>query len=382
MTAGRPTVARIDLAALRANLASVRAMAPGQALIAVVKADGYGHGGPCVARALAEAGAEMLAVLTLDEARPLREAGVELPILLLAGVHDAEEAAEALALAATPVVHHAGGLERVARAAAAAGRRAPVHVEIDTGMRRMGVAPSDAVALVAAVAEAPALELAGVFTHLARADEPELGPSREQLALFGRLLAELRAQGIEPGCVHAAASAGLYAWPKLADVAPQTDAVRPGIFLYGSNPVGHAELSLQPVMTFTTRVVQLHEVAPGDHVGYGGLWRATARGRIATLASGYADGVPRCLAEPGRPTAWVAIGHRRFPLAGRVSMDYLTVDLGADANDVSLGDDAVLFGRTPSGETLSVDDLAAAAGTVGYELLVRVGGRVPRVVDG
>ena len=380
MSDGRGTIARIDLAALRANLETVHRMAPGREAIAVVKADGYGHGGPTVARALTDAGAEALAVLTVDEARPLREAGVATPILILAGVHDAAEAAEAVALEATPVVHHDGGLAHVARAAGAAGRSCPVHVEIDTGMRRMGVAPDGAVALVQKVAETGEVELAGVFTHLAKADEADLGHAREQLGLFGRLLSEIRGLGIEPGRVHAAASAGVLAWSDLADAAPETHAIRPGIFLYGSNPVGHADLPLAPVMSFETRVVHVRRVETGDTAGYGGFWSAPGPGRLATLAAGYADGVPRCLGEPGRPPAYVAIGNRRFPISGRVSMDYLTVSLGDDANDVSIGDTAVLFGATPSGDTLSVDTLADAAGTLGYELLVRVGGRVPRVV--
>jgi alanine racemase len=382
MNRGRATIARIDLAALRANLETVRRMAPGQEVIAVVKADGYGHGGPTVARALTEAGAEAVAVLTVDEARPLREAGVATPILILAGVHDDAEAAEALALEATPVIHHEAGLAQVGRAAAAAGRACPVHVEIDTGMRRMGVAPDAAVELVARVAESRDLELTGVFTHLAKADEADLGHAREQLGLFGRLLAEIRGRGIEPRRVHAAASAGLLAWGGLGDAAPETQAIRPGIFLYGSNPVAHADVPLAPVMTFETRVVHLRRVERGDTAGYGGFWSAPGPGVLATLAVGYADGVPRCLGEPGRPPAFVGIGNRRFPVAGRVSMDYLTVSLGDDANDVSIGDAAVIFGATPSGDPLSVDALADAAGTLGYELLVRVGGRVPRVVVG
>jgi len=382
MIHGRPTIARIDLSALRANLATVRAMAPGRAVIAVVKADAYGHGGPAVARALAGAGVESMAVLTVEEARPLREAGVATPILLLAGVHDAAEAAEALAIDATPVMHHAGGLALAAEAAAAAGRACPVHVEIDTGMRRMGVAPDEAVDLVARVAGTRELELRGVFTHLAKADEPDLSHAREQLERFGGLLSEIRGRGIDPGQVHAAASAGALAWDAFGDAAPETHAIRPGIFLYGSNPVAHVALDLAPVMSFVTRVVHLRRVAKGDTAGYGGFWSAPRAGRLATLAAGYADGVPRCLAEPGRPPAFVAIGNRRFPLAGRVSMDYVTVDLGDDANDVSIGDEAVLFGATSSGDPLSVDGLADAAGTVGYELLVRVGARVPRVVTG
>jgi alanine racemase len=375
MDGGRPTVARIDAAALRANLATVRERAPKQAVIAVVKADAYGHGAVRVSQVLAAAGVEWLAVLSVAEACVLRDAGIHLPILILSGVHDAEEAREALAHELCPVVHHEHGAELLAQAAARSGAVCPVQVEIDTGMRRMGVAPGEARALIERVAADPALRLAGVFTHLARADEPDPAPSLEQVAALAGILAELR---VDPGQVHVAASAGLLTWPALAVDAPPTHAVRPGILLYGSNPATHVELEAQPVMTLATRVVHLRDVAPGDGVGYGAIFRAPRRGRIATLAAGYADGVPRCLGEPGRPPAHVLIGNRRHPVAGRVSMDYLTVFLAAEGNGVSIGDEVVLFGRSAGGALLRVDELAAATGTIAYELLVRVGGRVPR----
>jgi len=317
------------------------------------------------------------------EAVPLREAGIALPVLVLAGVHDAEEARAALASQLVPVIHDPAGMELLQKAAGAAGGICLVQVEVDTGMRRMGVAADRAAALVASVVAAPGLRLSGVFTHLARADEPDLASAREQLVRFGRLLAELRQRGIDPGEVHAANSAGLLSWSELADEAPDTDAVRPGILLYGSNPCPHRDAALEPAMTLATRVVALREVAAGDGVGYGALWRAPRPGWVATLAAGYADGVPRCLSEPGRPPAQVRIGNRRFPIAGRVSMDYLTVDLGAGANDVSIGDEAILFGRTARGDVLPVEALADASGTISYELLVRVGARVPReLVEG
>lgn len=378
MDGGRPTLARIDADALRANLAAIRERAPGREVIAVVKADAYGHGAPEVARILESAGVEQLAVLSVAEACALRDAGSERPILILAGVHDAEEAREAVARALVPVVHHEGGAALVARAAADAGCTGSVHVEVDTGMRRMGVAPGEAAALVARVAADPALALAGVFTHLARAEELDPAASLEQLALFSRLLATLRERGIDPGQVHAANSAGVLAWPAFADAAPATHAVRPGILLYGSNPAPHVDVAAEPVMTFATRVVHLRDVSPGDAVGYGALFRAPRRGRVATLAAGYADGVPRCAGEPGRPPAYVLVGNRRFPITGRVSMDYLTVFLDDEAADVALGDEAVLFGRSSGGATLRADELAAATGTIAYELFTRVGTRVPR----
>jgi len=385
MSRGRPTVARVDLDAARANLAALRHRVPGREVIAVVKADAYGHGAVPLARALVGAGAERLAVLSVDEAAALRDAGLGAPILVLGGVHDAAEAREAAARGVTPVVHGAEGLALLAGAVPAGPEALPVHVELDTGMRRMGAAPEAAAELLAAAAATPRLRLEGVMTHLARADEADPAPSREQLALFGRLLGAARARGVDPGCVHAAASAGCLAWKALADAAPETHAVRPGIALYGADPMArpspHAPAALAPVMTLATRVVAVRRIRRGEPVGYGDIWRAPRAGRIATLAVGYADGVPRCWGEPGRPPARVAIGGRRFPVAGRVSMDYVTVDLG-EANDVSTGDEAVLFGRVAAGDVLPVEVLAEGAGTISYEILSRVGTRVPREIRG
>ena len=301
MDGRRPTVARIDRAALRANLATVRARAPGRAVIAVVKADGYGHGAVTVARTLADAGSEWLATLSVEEAVELRDAGLTLPILVLAGVHGDEDAREAVARDLCPVLHHEAGLEAVARAASAAGRVCPVQIEVDTGMRRMGVAPDQTTLFVDRVVREPALALAGVFTHFARADEPDPAASREQLEQFGGLLAALADRGVDPGSVHVAASAGVLIWDSLGPDAPRTDAVRPGIFLYGSNPAPHVEVAAEPVMTLASHVVHVRDVGTGDGIGYGAIFRAPRPGRVATVAAGYADGVPRCLGEPGRP---------------------------------------------------------------------------------
>jgi alanine racemase len=368
----RPTEARVDLAALRANYAEACRRAPGRALIAVIKADAYGHGAVPVARALAAAGCRRLAVLGADEGVALRDAGIELDVLLLGGVHDDAEADVALARRLVPVLHDRAGLARVAAAARRAGRRAPVQVEVDTGMRRMGVAAEDAPGLLADVASEVALELAGSFTHLARADETELDASLAQLAAFRDVLEKARAAGVAPGLVHAFNSAGLLAGAALSAALPEAGAVRPGLLLFGVQPAAHLAAPLAPVMSLWTRVVQVHAVRRGEGVGYNARYRAERDTRVATLPIGYADGVP--VSSSGRGE--VRIGGRRFPIAGRISMDYVSVEIG-DAPVVP-GDAALLFGAGPEG-ALPVEAAAQAAGTIPYELLVRVGARVPRV---
>ena len=408
----RPTVAIVHLAAVRANFAEARRRAEGREVIAVVKADAYGHGAVPVARALLEAGCRQLAVLSVDEACALRDAGVEGPILVLGGVHGAADVAVAQRL--TPVVHHAGEIERLSAAAkvrstsipgggppplgsaslrgrfaplpgggppplgsaSLRGRFAPlpVHVEIDTGMHRMGVVAEEAVELLAAVDAEPALTLEGVYTHFARADEPDLTPTLEQVAEFRRVLDAARERGIEPGLVHCAHSAGLLAGKRVFDALPEAGAVRPGLMLYGVRPAPHLEAELRPAMTLRTRVAHVRRLRAGDAVGYAALFRAERDTRVATLPVGYADGVPIAASNRGS----VLIRGRRLPMIGRVSMDYVTVDAG-DA-PVEIGDDAILFGGDDAGR-LPVEEAAAAAGTIAYELLVRVGARVPRSVE-
>ncbi len=368
----RPTVATIHLAAVRANFAEARRRAEGREVIAVVKADAYGHGAVPVARALQGAGCRQLAVLSVDEACALRDAGVEVPILVLGGVHGAADVAVAQRL--TPVVHHPGEIERLSSAAKARSTRLPVHVEIDTGMHRMGVASEEALELLAAVDAEPALTLAGVYTHFARADEPDLTPTLEQLAEFRRVLDAARERGIEPGLVHCAHSAGLLAGKRVFDALPEAGAVRPGLMLYGVHPAPHLEARLRPAMTLRTRVAHVRRLRAGDAVGYAALFRAERDTCVATLPVGYADGVPIAASNRGS----VLIRGRRLPMIGRVSMDYVTVDAG-DA-PVEIGDDAILFGGDDAGR-LPVEEAAAAAGTSAYELLVRVGARVPRSVE-
>lgn len=380
MTSGLPraaarTHAAIDLGALAGNLARLRARAGGRAVIAVVKADAYGHGAEAVVRRLVREGCEAFAVALVAEAAALRRAGLDVPLLVLGGVGGPAEARAALALATLPVVHGAEQADWLEAAAAALGVRARVHVEVDTGMRRLGVTPGDAPALLARIAASPRLALEGVSTHFARAEEPDPAPSRGQLAAFRAVLAAARAAGVDPGRVHVANSAGLLAAGRAGDDLLEGDAVRPGLALYGVAPGPEvADRGLKPVMTLRTEVAAVRPVAAGEGVGYGHAWRAPRSGWLATLPIGYADGVPWSGARRGE----VAIGGRRWPLAGRVSMDCITVWTG-DA-PVRVGEEAIVFG---AGEAAArVEDWAEAAGTIPYELLVRVGARVPRVLRG
>jgi alanine racemase len=364
--------ATIHLAAIRANYATARRLAGAREVIAVVKADAYGHGAAPVARALVAAGCRRLAVANLAEAVALREAGIQAGVLLLGGVPAGAE--QALALDLTPVIHHPGDLEAARRAARARGRPWPVQVEIDTGMRRMGVAPEQAAGLLEAVAGEPSLRLEGVFTHFARADEKDLGPSLEQLKVFRGVLEQARARGVEPGMVHAAQSAGLLSGGPLDAALPEAKAVRIGLLLYGVRPAAHLGDGLAPAMTLSARVAHLREARVGDAVGYAALWQAQRPSRIATLAIGYADGLPISISNRGQ----VWLRGRRLPMVGRVSMDYVGVDVG-DA-PVQIGDQAIVFGAGPDG-ALPVEEAAAAAQTLPYELLVRLGARVPRVYE-
>ena len=341
--------------------------------MAVVKADAYGHGAARVAAALDDA--DGYAVARLGEALALRAAGVVKPILLLEGVFSADELAQALAARIDLAVHDPSQVELLEQAAVPGGDAASgavVWLQVDTGMNRLGFRPEQALAararLLAARGAPRELRL---MTHLARADEADDAPTAAQAARFAALVAEWTATAGAPPVTSIGNSAGTLRGDA-AQGATQGDWIRPGIALYGASPLADrsaAELGLAPVMTLETAVIAVRDVPPGEGVGYGATWRATRPSRIAILAAGYADGVPRHLPS-GAP---VLIGGRRAPLAGRVSMDMVAVDV-TDLPSVAVGERAVLWGAG-----LPVDEVAARAGTIAYELFCRVAPRVPRV---
>jgi len=347
--------AAIDTQALRANLARIRQVAAGRRVVAVVKANGYGHGAATVAHALADADA--FAVARLEEGVVLREAGITRPILLLEGVVSREQLEEAAVRDFELVVHDASQLALLERWRGR--RRFALWLKANTGMNRLGFAPAEFAAAHARLAAlaVPAAALR-VMTHLARADERDCDMTGEQLARFAALAAPL---GLETSIAN---SAGIFGWPEA-----HGDWVRPGLSLYGVSPFPQetaASLGLTPAMTLTSTVIAVREVAAGDCVGYGGIWRAPRAARIAIVAAGYADGLLRSL--PGG--APVLVGGQRAPLVGRVSMDMIAIDV-TGLPGVEVGSPARLWGRD-----LPVEELALAANTIPYELLCAVAPRV------
>lgn len=370
--------AEIDLEALAHNIGVVRRAATPSELWAVVKADGYGHGAVTVARAALDAGATGLCVALVSEGSELRRAGVECPILLF-GEPPPHEIGALVEASITPTVFS----ERFVDALAEVGRRAgvvvPCHVNVDTGMQRVGVSPSGAGALVDAVLRhTDALHLDGIYTHLACADEPDHPANAEQLARFDLVVDELRGRGIDPRRVHVANSAGA-----LALAPARRSLVRAGIAIYGISPgpgVDRLAGDLRPVMRLAARVSHVKPVVAGSHVSYGWRHRFARDTVVATVPIGYADGVPRRLGTlPDAPGFEVLVGGRRHPIVGVVTMDQFMVDVG-DA-EVHVGDEVVLIGAQGD-ERIRVEDWATRLGTIGYEIVCGIGARVPRKVVG
>ncbi len=362
----RSTVVDVDLDAIASNVAELRRRGGG-ALIAVVKADAYGHGVEAVSEALAESGAAMLAVVTVDEALVIRGAGIGTPILVLFGASDRAEADAAVAADLSLVVWDLDRARLLDEAAAAAGRRARVHFKVDTGLTRLGAPLAEAPGRLAAIRQLRHLEVDGLFTHLATADEPDVSNDRAQLARFAEVL---RAIGEPPRWVHAAASAGVAAFGAI----PGCTATRPGLSIYGLHTAPHLEraLSLRPALEWRSRVQRLATVPKGTGVSYGLEYRLPRDGRIATVPVGYGDGLPWALRRRGR----LLIGGRAVPLAGRVCMDLVMLDV-TELPAVREGDEVVVIGAQ-SGARQSADGLAEAAGTIGYEIVTGIRRRVPR----
>ncbi len=371
----RPTTAHIDLGALRHNLAQVRRLAGDREVIAIVKADAYGHGAVPVARALAAEGVTRFGVALVEEGRALREAGIHGEVLVLGGFVE-DQAAEIVELGLTATIFHAGHADALNEAARRAGRAAPVHVKIDTGMGRLGFSPVAAPDAVAALARCVFLRLEGLMTHFADADLADPAYAREQVARFDAVAETVRRAGVRIPIRHAANSAAVMAassW-RSAMGGPLYDAVRPGLMLYGARPgpaVG-AGVDLRPVLSLTTRILLLKRVPPGTPISYGRTFVTRRKSLIAVLPIGYADGYPRALSNTGR----VLVRGRAAPVVGRVCMDLTMVD-ATDVPDAAEGDEAVVIGAQGAA-AITVEEVAAGAGTIAYEILCGIGPRVPR----
>jgi alanine racemase len=382
----RPTRAEVNLAHLRHNLrvleraVTVPGVAARPQIWGVLKADAYGHGAPAVARTLERAGIAGLCVALLEEAVELRAAGIRAPILVMGGFYGLRRDGieELFANELLPVVYDAGQIERIA-AFARFEAQGPVrvHLKVDTGMGRLGVAPAEMDAVLEALARHPEVQLDGLMTHFACADAPDLEATRIQLRAFAEVERRAARAGLVPRVKHAANSAATLRLPEA-----RFDIVRPGIALFGVSPLDEGGASptiareLKPVMRVRTEVVALRTVAAGEAIGYGHTWRSARPSLVATVPMGYADGLSRAIGNRGH----ALVRGKRAPVAGAVSMDLTMLDV-TEIPGVRLGDEAVFLGpqEGPLGrDVLGAAEVAAHSGGIPWEVLTSISRRVPR----
>jgi alanine racemase len=363
----RPTVLHVDLARLTANYELLRKHA-GVPVLVVLKANAYGHGLVEVGRHFDLLGAPYLGVAYLEEGLRLRQAGVRVPILVLGGIVGEQIplfVENDLTLTASSV----DKLNAIESCSAALGRTARVHLKIDTGMERIGVHWYSAVKLLEASLDCPHVKVDGVFSHFASADAEDLTFARLQLERFLEVLDFYRARSLPSPTRHISNSGAVLQMPEA-----RLDMVRPGVLLYGAYPSPHLARSIdvQPAVRWTSNVVYFKVVQPGAGVSYGSTWEPETQVRVVTLPVGYGDGYMRCMSGK----AEVVLRGRRYPVVGRICMDQVMVNLGWDS--AFNGDEAVLLGG--EGEAaVSIEEMAAWAGTIPHEILTSINTRVPRV---
>jgi len=368
----RPAWADIDLGAIRRNVGRIsKRLNPGTTFMAVVKANGYGHGDVAVARAALEAGAGWLGVILVDEGVRLRDAGIDAPILLL---HEPpkERIDEAIANDLTPCVFTEPGLATVGEAADRARRPVRVHLKVDTGLNRLGVPLDRLDQFATALAKEPRIEAEAVFSHFAFADEPQNPVIDRQLARFTEAIERLDSLGVEPAIRHLGNSASAITRPDT-----HFDMVRVGIAMYGLSPGPQCDgvVELEPAMALKARAAMVKRVPAGEAVSYGHRYRLERPGTIVSIPLGYADGWPRALSS----NAAVLIGGNRYPAVGTVCMDVFMADMGDDSCEV--GDEVVLIGAQGN-DRITADELAAALDTINYEVVARISSRIPRIYRG
>lgn len=359
----RSTIVDVDLDAIAANVAALRAAANAE-LIAVVKADAYGHGAVPVARTALEAGAAMLAVATIDEGVVLRQSGIDAPILVLLGPSDAEDAQVANMFRLSCAVWD---LDRAMLLSGAASpqRPATVHFKVDTGLTRLGAPLGEAAARLERVRALPDLQVEGLFTHYATADDPDDSFAREQLSRFEAFVSAVRDR---PRWIHAAASAGVAA----LGAQPVCNAIRPGLAIYGLAPAAHLadRVPLHAALSWRSAVHRVVDVPAGTGVSYGHEFRLPRPGRIATVPVGYGDGLSRRARG-----AKLLVRGQGLPIVGRVCMDLVMLD--ATGTDVEVGDEVMIIGEQ-AGTRRTADDLARECETISYEVVTNIRDRVPK----
>ena len=374
----RPAWAEISASAIAHNVRALKSVMGDSSFCAVVKANGYGHGAPLAAKAALDGGADSLAVAIVDEGIELRGAGVTTAILLLAEIPP-ETIPDALAHELTLTIGSLEGARAAVASAEKIGGRHRVHVKVDTGMHRMGVAPDHVDGVVDVLLASPAIDLEGLYTHFSVADgssAEDRAFTRTQIKSFDEVVAALASRGVAPRVVHSANSAGALGYPEA-----RQSMVRVGLSLYGYLPQGwlsgaleEKKQKLEAALSLRAQVVAVRRVVAGERPSYGRSRALEHDATIATVPFGYADGYPRRLFEAG---ADVLINKRRYPLAGNVTMDQLLVDVGDHV--VAPGDDVVLLGRQGD-EAITAEDWANWANTITWEILCGIGARVPRVL--
>jgi alanine racemase len=379
--------AEIDLKAIAHNVGELRRIThPDALMMAVVKANAYGHGAVEVARCALQNGAQRLGVARIDEAIQLREAGIKAPILIF-GYTLPEMAPELLEYNLTQTVYTPAFARALSRTAVSLGGKIKIHLKVDTGMGRLGLLSQNfkphhsgeiintkAVDASVAIAGLKGLELEGIFTHFATADSADKRYAKKQLDLFLNFLSRMRESGLNPAVRHAANSAALIDMPQ-----SHLDMVRPGIAIYGLYPspeVNKKRVSLRPAMALRARVIHIKKVPAGFNISYGITYKTKQATTIATVPVGYADGLNRLLSSRGQ----MLIHGKRAPIVGRACMDFTMLDVGGIDN-VRVGDEAVIFG--PQGnDSLTVDEMASSLNTINYEIVSTITARVPRVFLG
>jgi alanine racemase len=366
---GRPTFAEIDLGSLEFNYRQLQRRIPeGVKLLAVVKADAYGHGAVPIARKLEKLGVAYLGVAISDEGVELRKGGVKVPILILGGIYK-ESVDQVLKYNLTPVVFKEESLEILAKATKRRQKKVRVHLKVDTGMGRLGVPLNLWPTFLKGLKQFPKIEIEGILSHFSMTDEEE-SFTTHQWREFQEAAALAKEMGISYKFLHIANSGTLIAFPSYLG-----NLVRPGIMLYGAYPSLNFQdlIQLKPVMTLKTHIHFLKSVAPGTRISYGGTFITKRESLIATLPIGYADGYSRHLSNQGQ----VLIRGKRAPIVGKVCMDFTMVDV-TEIPNVSLGDEVILMGKQGK-EQITVEEIAKKINSISYEVLCLVGKRVPRI---
>lgn len=371
----RPTMAEIDLSALRHNYHQLKKMIPRHCgMLAVVKADAYGHGFMDISGELDSMGITAFGVAFLAEAIQLRKAGIDRPILLLGGIYPGQEK-KCIGFNISTVVFDIEQVRLLNETARKLYRKASLHLKVDTGMGRLGITQQDVPDFLRQLKELKNVELEGVLSHFASADEAEEEATRftrQQCEYFARVVDTVKAAGFSPRYIHLANSAGV-----LIGELPCCNLVRPGISLYGAFPspeLATANLDLKPVMRLKSCVAMIKWVEPGTSISYGRKFIAPRRTLVASVPVGYADGYPRALSNRGE----ALVRGRRAKVAGTVCMDWVMLDV-TDIPDVSVGDEVILLGCDRKGNCIRGEELADKAGTISYEIFCGISKRVPRV---